>query len=350
MNQSTPSNLTVLQRSALIIAIIACGTVVIAARDFVYPVCIAVLLSYLLFPLSQLLERFLKHRGAAILLSILIGIIISFGFFFILSQQFTKFASDFPDFIDQAISNLTAFQNYISDNSYLSFSSDNWLKDKIVNTLEAQESFIGQIFNATTATLVALGIQPVYVFFMLYYRDHFREFLLQVTKENDHPTIDKIIKEVKSVTRNYVTGVFTVVLILCVLNSVGLIIVGIEYALLFGIVSALLNFIPYFGTLLGGSIPLAYTLVSPEPSHAIGVIILFMIVQVLENNVLTPNITGGRVAINPLFTIFAIMLGGIAWGIPGMFVSVPFLGIFKVVCNNIAYLKPIAFVLSVRSK
>lgn len=350
MNQPNSSEIRILQRSALIIAVIACGTVVIAARDFIYPVCIAVLLSYLLFPLSKLFEKFLKHRGAAILVSILIGIVIFLGFFFILSQQFTRFASDFPLFIDQAVSNLTALQNHIADNTYFSFSSDDWLKDKIIGVLEAQESFIAQIFTATTATLVALGIQPVYVFFMLYYRDHFREFLFQITNKKDHATTDKIIKEVKSVTKNYVTGVFTVVLILCVLNTIGLIIVGIEYALLFGIVSALLNFIPYFGTLLGGAVPLAYTLVSAEPSHAIGVIILFMIVQITENNVLTPNITGGRVAISPLFTIFAIILGGLAWGIPGMFVSVPFLGIFKVVCNNIESLKPIAFVLSEKSK
>src|SRR5690606_14920804 len=166
--------------------------------DFIYPVCIAVLLSYLLFPLSKLFERLLKHRGAAILVSILIGIVIFLGFFFILSQQFTRFASDFPLFIDQAVSNLTALQNYIADHTYFSFNSDDWLKDQIIGVLEAQESFIGQIFTATTATLVALGIQPVYVFFMLYYRDHFREFLFQITNERDHATTDKIITEVKS--------------------------------------------------------------------------------------------------------------------------------------------------------
>lgn len=268
--------------------------------------------------------------------------------FFFIYQQASGFIDDLPQFSEQALVNLTAIQEYISRNSSLTFNSDSWLKDQINNLLEAQENFFGQIFNATTATLVALGVQPVYIFFMLYYRHHFREFLFQITKPKDHPTLAKIIVEISHVTKNYVSGIFIVVLILCFINTIGLAVVGVEYALLLGVISALFNFIPYFGTLIGGSIPLLYTLVSPYPSNAVGVILLFIIVQVLENNVLTPNITGGRVAINPLFTIFAIILGSLTWGIPGMLLSVPFLGIFKVICLNIEVLRPVAFILSSR--
>src|SRR5690606_24033922 len=212
-----------------------------------------------------------------------------------------------------------------------------------------QENFLTQIFNATTGTLVALGVQPVYIFFMLYYRHHFRQFLFQVVNEKDHGVLVKILQEITSVTKNYVTGIFIVVLILCVLNSIGLFIIGVQYALFLGIIAALFNFIPYFGTLIGGAVPLLYTFVSPDPSNALGVIILFLIIQVLENNFLTPNITGGRVAISPIFTIFAIILGGFACVVPGMFLSVPYLGIFEVVCQNCPSLTPIAVLLSSRS-
>lgn len=346
MNPTFPPHLKVLQRSVLILAIIACGAVVVIARSFIYPICFAILLSYLIYPVAKFLEKILRHRGAATLLSVLIAVAVFVGFFVFLTGQLYIFVNDFPNFREQAIENLLVFQNYISDNSGISFSSDEWLKLQISTILEEQENFITQIFNATTSTVVALGIQPVYVFFMLYYRYHFRKFLFHITNKKDHTILEKILSETTSVTKNYVTGIFIVVLILCVFNSVGLLIVGIEFALLFGVISAVLNFIPYFGTLIGGSIPLLYALASPEPSHALGIIILFLIIQFLENNILTPNITGGRVAINPLFTIFAIILGGLGWGIPGMFLSVPFLGIFKIVCQNIKSLRPIAFVLS----
>lgn len=346
MENSFEHSFKILLRAVLILTILAVAAVLIVARAFFYPVFLAVLLSYLLYPLAHFFEKRIKHCGIATLLSIFCGIAVFVGSFLFLSQQLSFFLDEIPEFQKQALSNLTDLQSYISRNSFITFSSDDWLKDQINTLLQSQESFLGQVFNATTGTLVAFGVQPVYVFFILYYRSHFRKFLFKVTQPKDHPTLEKIIVEVSSVTNNYVTGIFIVVLILCVINSVGLMIVGLEYAVLFGIISALLNFIPYFGTLIGATVPLLYALVSPEPSKALGVIILFIIVQVLENNFLTPNITGGRVAINPLFTIFAIILGGLAWGIPGMFLSVPFLGIFKVVCQNVEPLKPIAFILS----
>ena len=346
MDNVDNSRLKILQRSVLALAIITGGAVVVVARDFIYPVCLGVLLSYLVYPLAKFFEKKIKHRGAATLISVLIAVIVFIGFFFLLYQQASIFIDDFPQFQDQAITNITDIQNYISQRTPFSFNSDDWLKDRITSMFEAQENFISQLFSATTATLVALGVQPVYIFFMLYYRHHFRNFLFQITNKKDHGVLQTILLEITSVTKNYVTGIFIVVLILCVINSLGLWIVGIQYALLLGIISAIFNFIPYFGTLIGGAVPFLFALVSPDPSDAIGVVILFIIVQFLENNVLTPNITGGRVAINPLFTIFAIILGGLAWGIPGMLLSVPFLGIFKVVCQNVPVLQPIAFVLS----
>lgn len=348
MNKTFDPSFKILLRAVLILTIITCAAVFIFARDFFYPIFLAVLLSYLLYPVAKFFEKIVRHEGMAIVISILVLLAVFVATFFLLYQQATVFFEDLPEFEEQALLNLKSIQDYITQTTPLTIDSDDWLKNQINNLLQAQENFFGQIFNATTATMVALGVQPVYIFFMLYYRNHFKQFAYQITQPKDHPTLKKIILEISSVTKNYVSGIFIVVLILCFINSIGLMIVGLEYALLLGVISAFFNFIPYFGTLIGGAIPLVYALVSPDPSDAIGVVILFIIVQFMENNILTPKITGGRVAINPLFTIFVIILGGITWGIPGMLLSVPFLGIFKVVCENIEQLKPIAFVLSSR--
>lgn len=348
MNQTYHPPSKILLRAVLILTLIASAVVFIFSREFFYPIFLAVLLSYLLYPVAKFFEKLIRHEGISIVISIFVLLAVLVATFFLLYQQATTFFEDLPEFEEQALMNLTGLQDYISQTTPFSFESDDWLKNQINNLLEAQENFFSQIFNATTSTMVAMGVQPVYIFFMLYYRNHFRQFIFQITQPKDHPTLNKIIVEISSVTKNYVSGIFIVVLILCFINSIGLMIVGVEYALLLGLISAFFNFIPYFGTLIGGAIPLVYALVSPNPSDAIGVVILFIIVQFLENNVLTPNITGGRVAINPLFTIFAIILGGFTWGIPGMLLSVPFLGIFKVICENIEVLKPIAFVLSSR--
>lgn len=332
-----------LVRAALIfLAIIALGYVIVAGRDFIYPVCLGILFAYLVYPLVKFLERYIKFKILATFISVIIAVIIIAGAFFFIYTQLSKFLGDFSTLKEQANENFERFNEQVP----FFFGAHADLGGVIQNILGAQENFLNKILNATTGTLVGLGLQPVYVYFMLYYRNHFREFFFDITSEKYHDKLKTILKEIASVTNNYVSGVFIVVLILCVLNTLGLTIIGVKYALMFGVISAVMNFIPYFGTLIGGAIPLLYTLVSPEPEKALGVIILFIIIQFTENNILTPTITGGRVAINPLFTIFTIIVGGLAWGLPGMFIFVPFLGMLKVVFEHIEPLKPIAKVIS----
>lgn len=338
------------QWSLIILALFILGTVAVIARDFIYPVCLAILFSYLIYPLANFLEKYIKNRTIATLISILFAIAIMAGLVMFLFQQVSFFIHNSPSVLKHAKENLQELENYINQNTPFHFGADNGLKDRLMKLLSGNNESINKILSATTGTLVHLGLQPVYIFFMLSYRDHFKKFLYKINSEENHQHLSAILKDISSITKSYVSGVFIVVMILCVLNSIGLMIVGVKYAIMFGILSAIMNFIPYFGTLIGGAIPLLYTLVSNEPRNAIGVLILFVIIQFTENNILTPNITGGRVAINPLFTILIIIVGGMAWGIPGMFVSVPLLGMFKVICERIEPLKPIAFLISPTEK
>ncbi|MTI21388.1 AI-2E family transporter [Fulvivirga sp. RKSG066] len=344
MNNLTSSK--VIKVSLVSLAVIAIGFVIVIGRDFIYPVCLAVLFAYLVYPLTSFLEKYIKYKVLATLISVIITVTIVAGAIFFLYTQLTEFLGDFTGLKSQANENFGVLKERLQEKLPFVFDERTNINGLLQGVLGAQENLLRKVFNATTGTLVGLGLQPVYVYFMLYYRNHFKEFLFEVTKPSYHDRLKITLEQIASVTKNYVSGVFIVVLILCVLNSVGLTIIGVKYALMFGVISAIMNFIPYFGTLIGGAIPLLYTLVSPHPEKAIGVIILFLIIQFTENNILTPNITGGRVAINPLFTIFIIIIGGLAWGLPGMFIFVPFLGMFKVVCEHIDSLKPLAKVIS----
>jgi len=328
--------------SIVIISLVALGIILVEGRDFIYPVCLGILFAYLVYPLTRFLERHIKFRVLATLISVIIAVVVISVVVFFIYTQLSKFLNDFSTLKEQANQNFNKFHQEVP----FLFNSGANLGSVLQNILGAQENFLNKILNATTGTLVGLGLQPVYVYFMLYYRHHFREFFFDITEKKYHKKLKRTLTEIASVTNNYVSGVFIVVLILCVINTLGLTIIGLKYALMFGIISAVMNFIPYFGTLIGGAIPLLYTLVSPEPEKALGVLILFLIIQFTENNILTPTITGGRVAINPLFTIFTIIIGGLFWGLPGMFVFVPFLGMLKVVFEHIEPLKPLAKVIS----
>ncbi|ELR70488.1 hypothetical protein C900_03647 [Fulvivirga imtechensis AK7] len=318
----------------------------IIGREFLYPIFLAILFAYLLFPLAALLEKWRFPRVLAILSSIILGMAVIGGAMYFFYQQLKVFLNDFPELKEQAYSNLDALQRKIDLVTENNNEQRWWLRERIGELINNSGNLFNTIFSATTGTAVKMGLQPVFVFFMLYYRERFKKFIYIVFGEHSYGKVRQILGEVSEVTKNYISGVFIVVFILCFLNSFGLMIVGVEYAVMFGILSAVMNFIPYFGTLIGAIFPLAYTLVSDEPANAVGVVILFMIIQFTENNILTPNITGGRVAINPFFTILVIIAGGMVWGIPGMFMSVPYAGMAKVVCSHIPGLRPIAFLIS----
>jgi predicted PurR-regulated permease PerM len=261
------------------------------------------------------------------------------------------FIDDMPRLKEQANTNISAMQKSISNRFGVSeWKQDQWLRASIGGLFERGSEFLQTVFAATTGTIVKFLLVPVYVFFMLYYRNKFERFFVRILNPfHRYFNPKQLIGEISTIIKNYMIGVSTVVLILIFLNSIGLLIVGIEYAIMLGIISALFNFIPYFGTLIGGAIPLLFALLTgPSPATAIGVLILFLIIQFTENNILTPNISGGFVRINPFMTILSIILGGMIWGLPGMFLVVPFMGIVRVVCSYVPVLAPVDYLLSTK--
>src|SRR5688500_9751947 len=191
-----------------------------------------------------------------------------------------------------------------------------YLKQQVNSLFESGNGFVRNIFQKTTGTLFQVFIIPVFVFCLLYYRDKFRLFIFKVVPEDKHETARSIMNSMAGVMNNYMTGIITVVVILCVLNSIGMLLIGLKFWLLLGILAALFNFIPYFGTLFGGAVTVLLTLLTENtPSTALWVAIYFISMQVIEHNVLTPNITGSKVNLNPFITIISLILGAMLWGV-----------------------------------
>ncbi|MCC5920262.1 MAG: AI-2E family transporter [Cyclobacteriaceae bacterium] len=331
---------------AWLIFLILAVYVLIATRDFLYPLALAILLAYLLYPIVSFLEKRGVPRIPSNFVALIVGGAVLGGLGYFIYTQTASFVDDWPSMKGQAKVNLLAFERSVESLIGYERSSGDRLYNKALDAIDFGGDSLGKVFGATTSTLTAFGLMPVYVFFMLYYRNKFKEFVLMLVPDSSHKESEEIITEISEVTGKYIGGVVTVVSILCVLNSVGLMIVGIEYAILLGILSALMNLIPYFGTLIGAVFPLSYALlIDGNPNTIIGVVILFAILQFTENNILTANITGGVVKINPLITILVIIIGAKIWGVPGMFLAIPYLGMFKIFCQHIEFLKPYAFLI-----
>ena len=321
---------------------------IIIAREFLYPIAFGFLLAYLLFPIANFLEMNRVPRILAILISIILAIIVIGSVFTFFYEQLTNLLDDFSTLKKKALRNIDTLQ--VSIQNLLNVEAmqiESFLKQQISNFFDTGGGKIGDFFSTTTGTIFRIAILPVYIFLFLYYRTKFAYFILKMVPNNNKQTAINVLRDISTIATSYMGGVAIVVLILCGLNSLGLTIIGVKYPLFFGIASAFFNFIPYFGTLMGGAVPLLFVLltsVNPGPD-ALRVIILYMIIQFTENNILTPNIVGGNVKLNPFFIIIGLVLGATIWGIPGMLVIVPSMAIVRIIFSHTEKYKPLAFLL-----
>ncbi|MDW7694282.1 AI-2E family transporter [Flammeovirgaceae bacterium SG7u.111] len=315
-------------------------------RNFLYPICLAILFAFLLYPLARFFEKRKVPRILANILTIIIGLLVVYGVLFFIYRQMLVFLGDLPTLKTQAYSNIEMIITSVESMFGITAPPEELYEEVLTRFFEQSSANIAVMLAATTNTLFTFFIMPVYVFFFLYYRDKFSAFILQLVPDTQHLLAEDTITKVSSITKKYMSGVFLVVCILCILNSVGFMIVGLKYAVLLGVIAAILNFIPYFGTILGYSVPLLVALLTTDsPKYALGVVIQFIIIQFTENNILTPNIVGGQTNINPFFIILGVLLGGVIWGLPGMFIVIPVIGMIKIACESIPRMQPLAFLI-----
>jgi predicted PurR-regulated permease PerM len=332
--------------SFLLLAIILLLYALIMAKEFLYPLTFGILISYLLYPIVNYLEK----RGFPRIFSILVPIILSVAIVVIIATAVVKrmnlFIDDLPQFREKTIENLTIIQQYVESNFGVSASG---LKNFIVNSIFNLGKQSGKLFSATTGTLFALFMQPVYVFLFLYYRTKFAYFILQLTGREYRLITINILREIATVVTRYMLGVTTVVFILCFFNSLGLLIIGLKYALLIGVIQALFSFIPYFGNVIGGAMTLLFALLTQDSEViAIRILAFVFIVHFFENNLLSPYIVGNNIRLNPFIIIIGLIAGAMIWGVPGMLVTIPFLAMLKIILKSIPHLEPYAYLLGTR--
>jgi predicted PurR-regulated permease PerM len=318
----------------------------IMAREFLYPLAFGILISYLLYPIVNFLEK----KGVPRILSILIPLIIAitivvFIAIFVL-KRVSLFMDDLPYFREKAVDHIVDIQKYIE--SSLGISAERF-KNFLISRMYDLGTQSGNLFSATTGTLFVILMQPVFVFLFLYYRTKFAYFILQIAGRKNRMLTIKVLREIATIVTRYMLGMTSVVLILCIFNSIGLIVIGIKYPLLLGVISALFSFIPYFGNIMGGSIPLLFALLTEDSKvYALRIVVFVYIIHFIENNILSPNIVGNNIRLNPFVIILGLIAGAMIWGLPGMLVTIPFLAMLNVIMKQIPSLQPYAYLLGTK--
>lgn len=315
-------------------------------RFIFMPMAYAALLAMLLEPVCGWFERHKFNRLMAILCSMILLALALGGIISLLSFQLVQFADRLPEANEriQAVSGdiLQFFEKQfnLSPNRQVQF-----LERGLETLINKSGQYLTTALGATTSVFTTLGLLPFFVFFMMYYKKMYRTFLHRAL-EGKNQAIDSVIDSIQNVTQNYIVGMIMVITILAVLNAIGLWIVGIEHALFFAVFASVLAIIPYIGIIIGSLPAIIFALLfSNSLFDPLAVIGVFAVVQFLEGNFITPNVVGSSVSINPFMALLALLLGGKLWGISGMILFVPFLGILKCIFDQVEALKPYGYLL-----
>ncbi len=333
---------------AAVLAILVLAVVILVyAKPFLAPITFAALLAMLLLPVSEWLER----KGVGKVVSILLSILLLIGFFalvgFFLSWQISDLSGDLSD-IEKKVG--TQYQK-----------AQHWIGKKVGISPEKQEEMIkqqqksssGQMSSMITGFLSGLGgiltdivLVLVYIFLFMYFQDRLKKFVIRVVPDSQEKNAQQIVNDAQQVTQKYLSGMALMIAALWIMYGIGFSIVGIKNAVLFAILCGILEIIPFVGNLTGTVLTVVMTLVQGGDSRMIvGILITYGLVQFIQTYLLEPLVVGSEVNINPLFTIMGLVAGELVWGVAGMVVAIPVLGITKIICDHIEPLKPYGYLI-----
>jgi len=296
------------------------------------PFLFALILSLALLPSCQRLESFGFNRFFSITTVLIVLTIIAFGLGTFFYWQFKNFASDLPELSVKSTEMIKQWLTNLQDTLGVSFDDPvSKLEENLSGVLQTSSGILQGTFSTVSQVFSFIVMVPVYTFFILYSRDRLRVFIENQKRESRKNNYLGLVDDIKDSVRDYLKGMSIVVLIIAVLNTVGLLIIGIDYAILLGVFSALLTVIPYVGVVIGALIPVFVAFITKDSLlYPMAVIGLYSLVQFLEGNLITPRILGNTVHLNPLVIILGLVMAGYLAGIPGMIMAIPVLAIIKI--------------------
>ncbi|MDT0642914.1 AI-2E family transporter [Zunongwangia sp. F363] len=328
----------------------------IKAQSFLGPFVTAIILALLVFPLSGWMEQKIS-RSAASLINAFFLFLVSLAFLGLLSYQLESFVEKWPKIKETMKPKIEQVKQFAVNNTPLNESDLQLSSKKNGSGMIPAVSSSGQVPQKKAATLLstisgAVGnflLTFIYVFFLLNYRRKFKNFLLRVFPDEKRDKVNSVIIKSAKVAPKYLVGRLVLIAFLAILYAIGLGISGVNNFILVSIVAAILSLIPYLGNIIGLAMAMAFGyLTSGEIGVLVGIIITFSVAQFLESYVLEPYVVGDRVDLHPFVVILAVVIGNLVWGIIGMILAIPVVGILTVILLHIEALKPYGILLSKR--
>jgi predicted PurR-regulated permease PerM len=333
--------------SIFLVGLIALLAIMYIAKSIIIPVVFSIIIAILLHPVVNFLVRIKISRVLAIILTMFLAFLIIAAFGAVLLSQASRFGESWPALVEK----FTSILNQTISDAADYFDKDpqkihEWITKTQGEIVNVSTAAIGQTIVVLGNGLVILFLIPFYIFMILFYQPILIEFIRRLSGSKYQSHVKGIVSQIKTVIQRYLVGLFIEAVLMAAMNTAALLILGIEYAFILGILAALLNVIPYIGGIIAVAMPMMVALVTkPSPWYAFYVLAAYYFIQLIDNHYIVPYIVASKIKINALFSVIVVLVGNALWGIPGMFLSMPLLAIIKLICDHIEPLKPWGFLL-----
>lgn len=333
----------------ILVSIVTLGYILIQGKDILAPLIFSFLFAILLLPLANFFEK-KCHFSSSIsaILSVLLLITSVVFIMLLLGNQLTGLADDWPLLKKNIFATSNQFQKWITNRFHINAAK----QLKYINT--ATNNILSSSTTVISATVISLSsivifnlFTLVYTFLLLLYRRLLFRFVLAIFREENAAVVNEIMEQVKYIIGKYVVGIFAEMGIVIILSCSTYWILGVNYFLLLGLITGLLNLIPYIGILTALVISTIINFTTGGVHQTMYLIIAALIIHLIDSNFIMPKIVGSKVKINPLIIILGVLTGENIWGISGMFLSIPIIAIIKIICDRIESLKPWSLLLGV---
>ncbi|RIJ34012.1 AI-2E family transporter [Pontibacter oryzae] len=342
MNNSSAINwLKWLQYTVLV------GIVLYVGRSLFIPLSFALLISFVLYPICRWLELKKWPRWLAISLCLLLLMVLVGGLAFILFKQMLRFGEEWPALQKKLLLSWQNLSAYLEQHYGIDAARQvAWVESIAGNVASSAFATVQDVVYTSAVSVVLFILIPIYVALILYNREQLARALNSLFPQNEHHKIRQILHETITTYYNFIKGMLIVYVIVGILNSLGLYMIGVPHALFFGVVASILTFIPYVGISIGAILPMAVAWITYDSLwYPMGVVLVFGAVQYLEANLIFPWAVSARLQVNMLFTLLAIVAGGILWGAAGMVLFIPFLAILKLIADKHLSMRPLSLLL-----
>jgi len=310
----------------------------------IIPIVLGLVLAYMIEPLVYMLQRIKISRTISIILSFLMVFIILILLIIFIAPLFIR---NLKDIIESLPKIQSEYRRVINDAFSLVRSKNlsDGLRNSLVETLSKivnnVESYAGSILDNIINSYMTIVnfildflLSLVIAFYILRDKEVLSGWVLALFPFKWKRALSDLGRDISQIVANFLQGQLLLASIIGVLETIGLMIIGVKYPIILGIVGGLSNLVPFFGPFIGAvpSIAIAFL---DSPIKALWTLILFVIVQQLDNNFIGPKIVEEKLGLHPVSTIFAVLIGGEFFGLTGVILAVPIFAILRSITHKI---------------